>query len=206
MIFLPWAKTSSLHPETREHKKKPTCPNTLRYSSTSVYSLTGPSVLPSCPLSSHPKSVLFPVERLFPFLPPHPYSIYTSRQGKARPSSRRDADYGLCTSICSGPTSLAERLWARVRCDFSRMRSQRRRSFAPSLRGLGIGFSWLGLQSWIESTYANETRKSGGLGLRRSNANEPLATDPGATCCCARPQAASRETRARTIRYRFDVT
>jgi hypothetical protein len=48
---------ASSGPEYSERKKKTTCPNTLRCSNTSVYSLTDHPARPSCPLPSHPKSL-----------------------------------------------------------------------------------------------------------------------------------------------------
>jgi hypothetical protein len=68
MIFSPLGvNQAGVGPEHSEQKKKPTRPNTLRYLSTSVYSLTNPSARPSCPLSSHPKSFksTIPVELFF---------------------------------------------------------------------------------------------------------------------------------------------
>jgi hypothetical protein len=82
MIFLPWAKTRPLRPQTHE-QKKPTCPNTLRHSSTSVYSLTDPSARPSCPLSSHPKSFKSTIHaKLLSRSGALPFSLYGAEPGK----------------------------------------------------------------------------------------------------------------------------
>ena len=42
----------------RQEQKKPTWRNTLRYSTTSAYSLTNPPEVPGCPSPSHPTTAL----------------------------------------------------------------------------------------------------------------------------------------------------
>src|ERR1019366_10289608 len=57
MIFSPLGENQASSGPEHSERKKTDVPNTLRNSSTSVYSLTDLSAWPSCPLSSLPKSV-----------------------------------------------------------------------------------------------------------------------------------------------------